>query len=302
MHRYAWLARIAGLDPVADAREIHRISAGIEFPWDYLRSLELALLRTSCVPAISALLAATREFERRPQQRYDDTALLMAEIAEHGYDSERGREALRVVNRVHGRYAIANEDMLYVLSTFVYEPIDWITRYGWRPPHPHEKLAAYHYYTEVGRRMGIRGIPGSYDEFREFKQRYERERFACGDTNAAIAKYTLDLFASWYPRPLRGFAKAGVRSLLDRPMLDAFGLPPAPAWLTRAARRALLARAWVVRLLPPRRRSTLTRYGPRLSYPGYPEGYRPGQLGAGPPPEDLDPAFLARRGEGSGAR
>jgi hypothetical protein len=57
-----WLRTIERLDPVADHEEIYRISAGHEFPWDYQRSLELALFRTYCVPSISRLLAATGEF------------------------------------------------------------------------------------------------------------------------------------------------------------------------------------------------------------------------------------------------
>lgn len=294
MHRYHWLARIAELDPVTDAREIYRISAGIEFPWDYLRALELALLRTYCVPSISALLKATREFEQRPQKRYDDTSLLMAEIAEHGSESERGREALRVVNRLHGRYAIANEDMLYVLSTFIYDPIDWIERYGWRPLHRNEKLGAYHYYADLGRRMGIREIPADYETFREFKRTFEQERFRYSESNAAIAGHTINLFRSRYPRPVRAAAEIAVRSLLDQDMLDAFGLARAPDWVGATVRSALRARAAVVRLLPPRRRSSLTRYGKIPSYPGYPDGYHPSELGAGPAPDDLDPALRGR--------
>ena len=62
-----WLDEIAALDPVADAQAIYRISAGFEFPWDYRRSLELALFTTYCVPSISQLLDATGEFRVRPQ-------------------------------------------------------------------------------------------------------------------------------------------------------------------------------------------------------------------------------------------
>src|SRR5688500_12217806 len=141
--RYRWRRRIEELDPVADHEEIYRISAGLEFPWDYTRALEFALFRTYCVPSISALLDATGEFRDRAQRRYDDTALRMAELAAHGYDSPRGRDALRVINRAHGRYAITNDDMRYVLSTFIYDPIDWIDRYGWRPLTGHERIAAF---------------------------------------------------------------------------------------------------------------------------------------------------------------
>jgi len=37
------------------------------------------------------------------------------------------------MNQLHGRFDIANEDFLYVLSTFIFEPIRWNTRFGWRP-------------------------------------------------------------------------------------------------------------------------------------------------------------------------
>ncbi len=257
--RYGWLRRIESLDPVADHQEIHRITAGIEFPWDYTRSLEFALFRTYCVPSISELLARTGEFEHRPQKRYDDTALLMAELVEHGYDSERGREALRVVNRMHGKYEIANDDMRYVLATFVYEPLDWIERYGWRPLHPHERLAAFHFYRAVGHRMGIRDIPDDFQAFHLFKMDYERRHFRYSADVHAVGVYTRDLFCSWFPRPLRPAARLGVHAMLDPAMLTAFGFRPAPGWVRAAAEAGLDTRARVLRYLPPRRTSASAR-------------------------------------------
>jgi hypothetical protein len=288
-----WLRRIEQLDPVADHHEIYRISIGFEFPWDYNRALEFALFRTYCVPSISRLLDATGEFGKRPQKRYDDTSLLMAELAEHGYDSPRGRAALSAVNRQHGHYAISNDDMLYVLSTFVYDPIDWIDEFGWRPLHDHERQAAFRYFREVGKRMAIRGIPEDFEEFRAFKTKYERENFRFSPTNQRVGTYTLDLFCSWYPKPLRRAAGVAVRGLLDQPMLTAFGFEPAPAWVVRLVRMGLRARSAVVRLLPRRRHSKLLNPATR-SYPGYPEGYEPGQLGASGPPAEIDRELLRR--------
>jgi hypothetical protein len=43
------------------------------------------------VPSITALLDKTGEFYKRTQKRYDDAALIVAEIAKLGYESERGR-------------------------------------------------------------------------------------------------------------------------------------------------------------------------------------------------------------------
>jgi len=294
-YRWRWVRRIEELDPVRDHQEIHRITATYEFPWDYQRSLELALFRTYCVPSISALLDATGEFRDRPQQRYDDTALLMAELTDHGYDSERGREALRVINRAHGRYAISNDDMRYVLSTFVYEPIDWLDRYGWRRLTDAERVAAFCFYREVGARMGIRDVPADYDDFRRFKLDYERETFRYSDTNRRIGEYTVELMCSWYPRFTRPALRVAVRSLLDEPMLTAFGFAPAPRWVPPLAHAGLRARAAVVRRLPPRRTSGLAGLATNRTYPGYPAGYRPSDLGAPPPPDTLDERWRAPR-------
>jgi hypothetical protein len=296
-----WVNRIAALDPVKDHEEIYRISAGHEFPWDYTRALEFALFRTYCVPGISALLDATREFRDRPQRRYDDTALLMAEIAAHGYDSPRGKEALRVINRVHGRYAIANDDMLYVLSTFIYDPIDWLGRYGWRPLLEAEKAAAFHYYREVGKRMGIRDIPPTFEEFRAFKAGYEASMFVYSDTNRRVGEYTVGLFASWFPLFLRPVARLGVRSMLDPLMLKAFGFRPAPRWVTAVGGGSLQLRGRALGLgrrtgvIRPRKVSVLAREARNRTYPGYPAGYGPGDLGAPEPPTDLDPKWLRPR-------
>jgi hypothetical protein len=46
---------------------------------------------------------------------------------EHGYESERA--ALARTNAVHGRFRIADEDVLCVLWTFV-EPIRFNARFG----------------------------------------------------------------------------------------------------------------------------------------------------------------------------
>ena len=37
------------------------------------------------------------------------------------------------MNQMHGAYAISNDDMRYVLSTFVVIPMRWLDRFGWRP-------------------------------------------------------------------------------------------------------------------------------------------------------------------------
>jgi hypothetical protein len=287
--RFARLRRIESLDPVADHLEIYRISTTLEFFEEYKTSLALALFRTYAVPSISGLLAATGEFRLRPQRRYDDTALLMAALVEHGYDGELGRVALKRINQMHNRYAISPDDMRYVLSTFVYEPVRWIDRFGWRKLSTNERLAGYHFYREVGRRMGIGSIPPDYAAFESFNIAYEREHFRLAPSNVEVGDATLDLLASWYPRFARRFLKRSLLAPLDRPLLDAFGYrrpgPPLRALSHTLLRATALRRRVAKPPAQPRYRDDVIR--------SYPDGYRVERLGAGPPPADLDPTWLA---------
>src|SRR5215470_16266187 len=91
MSRYAILHAIERLDPEKDHQRIIFLSTCYDFPFDTTRALEFALFRTSCVPSISALLDRTGKFSKRSQKRYDDTDIIVSELVEWGYDSERGK-------------------------------------------------------------------------------------------------------------------------------------------------------------------------------------------------------------------
>ncbi|HEV2237526.1 MAG TPA: oxygenase MpaB family protein [Ktedonobacterales bacterium] len=274
--RYANLRRIQRLDPARDYRMITHLDACYEFPWDSARALEFALYRTYCVPSISALLDQTGEFAQRAQRRYDDTALLIAEFANSGSDDERGRAALRQMNRIHHQYAIANDDYLYVLSTFVFEPIRWNARFGWRRLCANERLAAFYHWREIGQRMGIQRIPETYEAFEAFNITFERERFHYAASNARVGAATRDLFMSWFPPLLRPLVRLGIYALLDEPVRAAFGFPRAPALVRALGERALRARAWALRAFPPRETPYLYVEQRHRSYP---QGYTISDLG-----------------------
>jgi hypothetical protein len=275
--RFANLRRIESLDPSVDWLEIYRISTMYEFPWDYTRALELALFRTFAVPFIGDVLDKSGEFRERTQRRYDDTALLLGEILEQGPDSERGRAAIRRVNRQHGQWTIPNEYMVYVLCTFVVVPVRWLDRFGWRPLHPHEHEAAYRYYARLGELMGIRDVPPSYDDLVAWFDAYEAAELGYADGGRNTADATLDLFASWQPSPLRRFSPAVSRALMDEPLRTALGYPAAPATTQRLVTGALRARARVERWLPPRQRPAYARESRYIR--SYPAGYTIEELG-----------------------
>lgn len=283
MHRHAILTQILQLDPQRDHQKIVFLSACYEFPFDTTRSLEFALFRTFCVPRIAALLDRTGEFQQRAQKRYDDTDLLISEFLEWGYDSPRGRAALRRMNHIHGRFNIANEDFLYVLSTFIYEPIRWNARFGWRPLCSQERLALFYFWREVGRRMGIHALPEDYAGFERYNIAYEQRHFASTQAGYRVGYATRDLFAAWFPRPLRPLVRRTIYALLDEPVLRAFGFPCPSALLRRVVETLLRLRGHIARLLPARRQPRL-RTG--LRHRSYPHGYRIEELG---PPAHRDP-------------
>ena len=276
MGRFDRLGEIARLDPECDCQRIMYLSFGYEFCWDSTRALELALYRTYCVPSISRLLDRTGEFYRHTQRRYDDTAILIAELCQWGYERGRGREALERINWAHSHFKISNRDFLYVLSTFIYQPIYWIDRYGWRPTCLNEKLGYYHFWREVGTRMGIQDIPPTYESFEQWALAYEYRTFRYAETNRKIGAATRDLFASWYPRPLAPAVRWGVYALLDDAMLDAFGFPR-PLPVTRGLIGGLLRlRGWIVRWFPPRRKPNFFTDRPNRTHP---RGYEIDSLG-----------------------
>jgi hypothetical protein len=274
--RFDVLREIERLDPVRDHQRIVHLSFGYDFPWDSIRALEIALYRTYCAPSISALLDRTGEFRTATQRRYDDTSLLIAEICRGGYESGRGREALDRMNWAHRHYRIANDDFLYVLSTFIYQPVAWIDAVGWRPTCGNEKLAYYYFWREVGTRMGITDIPGSYEAFAQWSLAYERDRFRFADTNQRVGSSTRELFVSWFPRLAAPLVRYSIYAMLDDPMIAAFGFPR-PLPLTRPLlQRALKLRGRLVRYLPARRTPHFFTDSPTRTHPN---GYEIGQLG-----------------------
>jgi hypothetical protein len=293
--RYATLRHLQTLDPKADHEKIHRISSNTEFPWDYGRGLEVAIWRTCCVPSISKVLDGSDEFALRAQKRYDDTRILLGELVHGGFDSGRGRQAVSQINLAHRRFSITNDDMLYVLSAFVFEPVRWIDQWAWRKLSETERLAGFFFYVEMGRRMNIRWLPSDYDEFERFNREYERTHFRPADSNRRVGASVMRLYSSWYPRPVSDLVAATLPCRLTDTARHALGIDRAPGWARALNHIGLRGHARAERLAPALIARLLTRPTAR-TYPGYPKGYRVSDIGPrhtgladrpGPPAESV---------------
>jgi hypothetical protein len=283
------LPEILTLDPVNDHQRIVFLSTRYDFPFDTTRALEFALFRTYAVPSVAALLDRTGEFRARPQRRYDDTDIIVSELMEWGCDGDRGRRALRRMNQLHGRFDISNDDYLYVLSTFVYEPVRWNARFGWRPLCERERLGYFHFWRAVGGRMGIKEIPADYDAFEQFNRDYEQRHFRYTEASRRVGTATRELFAGWFPAPLRPLVRDAIHAMLDDPLRDAFGFPRPSAPMRRLAPAVMQARAGLLRHLPARRTPS---YRTGMKHRAHPNGYVIEELG--PPDGDGSESGTAR--------
>jgi hypothetical protein len=154
---------------------------------------------------------------------------------------------------MHRAYDISDDDMRYVLSTFVVVPKRWMDDYGWRPFTPGEVAASTRYYRELGRLMGIKDVPETFEGFAELLDDYEATHFAYDDGGRRVADATLDLMTTFYPRVLAAPMRVFARALMDQPLLEAFGYRTPPAPVVHLARAGLRLRGRLERLLPARR-------------------------------------------------
>lgn len=263
------------LPPQDSVAICHRL-AGYDFPWELNRALELAVLRTFCVPRISHLLRQTGEFIQRPQKRYDDTSLILGNILKWGYDSPQGQAAIARMNAIHQRFAIPQTDFLYVLSTCIYEPIRWNQRFGWRPFTEAEKQALFEFWRVVGLRMGLTAMPPTTAALEQFNRDYEAEHFRYHPDNKVVGDAVMRLMASWFPAIAAPLVPTVVTAIADDALCRALGWQkPHPA-VSRAIVRSLRWSRQLAQRLPRRQRASFLIDHPNTTYP---QGYRIEQLG-----------------------
>lgn len=281
------LKKIQSLDPKIDCEEIVQLSVMYEFPWDYNRALELALYKTFAIPSISKTLHLSGEFEQHTQKRYDDTDILLSEILENGYSSKKGEEYIAYMNWIHSHYSIKNEDFLYVLSTFVLEPIRWINRFGYRKLDIKEELAGFYFWQEVGKKMGIQEIPKDLESLKKFNVEYELQHFKYSPNNAKIALATENLMLGWFlPKFLFPIGRPFIHAIMEPHLLKAFHFPVPNKFIKILSENVLKLRGQIIKFFPARSKP-FRRTGIHSQHDHYPNGYTK---------EDIGPEILKKKG------
>lgn len=233
--------------------------------------------RTFGVPRIARLLAETGQIKAEPLRRAVDTGLIMYELIDAGTDTPRGRQVIRMLNRIHGCWNIEAEDFLYVLCTFIVVPVRWIDDFGWRSCTQIERQAVTDFYREVGRLMGIAGLPHSYADAARALDDYEAANVAYSPEGAALMADTQRVLAAHLPAPLRPFTDRITALYLTDQLCAAVGIHP-PSRPSRTMFRGLMwTRRQIVRRRPP---PSEPRFTPGQPTPDvYPAGYQLPDLG-----------------------
>jgi hypothetical protein len=186
------------------------------------------------------------------------------------------------MNQMHRSYDISNDDLRYVLATFVVTPIRWVDAFGWRRMTEVERIASANYYRDLGRHMGIRDVPETWQGFSRLLDAYEREHFGLDPGGRTVAESTLALLATVPPNerlPERLVRRISLATM-DDALLDAFAFPHPGRLLRAVVRGGLKARGRVVRFLPPRTQPYFARQLPQIR--SYPAGYSVAELGTCP--------------------
>ncbi|KAF7328936.1 hypothetical protein MVEN_02523500 [Mycena venus] len=269
--KYSAKFRAKTLTP-EEAQEVIQLSFMYDMPTLSEYSLAFALFKTYAIPTISKLLLDTKQLASQAlvARRYADTEILIGTwIAcplagrlitaepEAPANDPRASIALARVNWLHSKYKISNEDYLYTLGLFAFEPGTWAARYGWRPLSPLERHASFVYWAEIGRKMNIKNIPNTAEEFQAWLRTYEEEHMVPAQSNYDVAKHTTDELLFPVPETfgLRSFFEGLTRSLLEDIVRVAMMQPEAPKYAKYLVRGTLGLFAFIERyLLLPRRK------------------------------------------------
>jgi hypothetical protein len=273
---------LAALDPRRDAHEVYRTLVLLDLPFELKFGLNLAFYRTFASPRIAALLTHTGEMAHDPDKRAFDTGLIIYEIITNGFAHERSRRVIAALNRMHGRWPIAQEDYRYVLSAFVVAPTRFVDQWGWRRRRltAHERMATASFYRDLGHRMGIRDLPETYEGFARTFDDHEERHLAPSGHGRQLMALTQRVIAEQLPQVLRPVARplAGrlTAVLIDQRLATCLGLRPASSAERATARALFELRGAVERRRVPRTDPSFT---PGMPVNAHPDGYDVDDLG-----------------------
>ena len=256
MKRFAsWAAKeIESLDLAADHQRIVFLSCQGDFARDTPRALDYAVFRTIAFPAFRTALHPVNPADAPVPGDAGPAQRAVSELMEHGYDSKPGKDALERLWAVQGGSPLSQEDFLYFLSAFVFEPIRWNARFGWRCMTEKERLALFEFWRHVGWQFKFYGIPPLYTAFERYNLEYERVNGRLTEEKKLVEVAARRLFRSWFPRWMHPLVNGGAYGFMDDRFRRAFGFPRPSPMVRRSVASIMRIRGFLLRFRPGRGR------------------------------------------------
>lgn len=245
-------AAISRRDVGTEWQSIYRQLVMQEFPDETRVGFQIAFYRPEAVPRMALVLAGTGHLEANPARRSFDTAIIIFELIHGGFESERGQKMVRLLRALHDRPDIYQEDLTYVLCALMVVPVRFIGRLGWRPILDVERAAAWRFWYELGKRIGVENLPESYVDAEAWFDLYESKNLASSPEGQQLTAFIMAVFEASVPGLFKPYLPEITSALIDDSRFsDVLGLPPARRRVTLMMNALYQFRRVKQRLSPP---------------------------------------------------
>ncbi|KAJ5051705.1 uncharacterized protein L3040_001478 [Drepanopeziza brunnea f. sp. 'multigermtubi'] len=179
---------------IDQAQEIERNIAEWEFPRLFQFAWVSGLLRALTNPGVSRALIKSGYMVNL------DQILIISRINEH-----------------HHRYGkwINSDDVLYLIIHFAMAPVSWINKFGYRSLEGFEVDALRILWRELGCRMGVKCIPETLDQAKEWRTKFEETSRWRADTNQTAGMALMNQIMWSVPSMLKPLTRKILVSILD---------------------------------------------------------------------------------------
>ncbi|KAH9214158.1 hypothetical protein DL95DRAFT_524084 [Leptodontidium sp. 2 PMI_412] len=240
---------------VEQAQEIECNMAEWEFPRLFQFAWISDFLRTSTDPGVSrALVKSGHMVNPDPMVEHDrlqSTVHLMSVMMAYKFRSANHSLVVSRINEHHHRYGtwINSDDVLYLIIHFSEIPVQWINKFGYRSLEGFEVQAMWVLWRELGCSMGVKYIPETLEQAKEWRKNFETTCRWREDANEEAGMAMMNEIIYSVPSLLKPFARKLIVSILDKDIvyfcqMDKLG--PSPI-LRRIAYGLFGICAWFIR-------------------------------------------------------
>lgn len=265
---------------IQTAQQIYSSLFDCEFPFMFMKGIQLALFRTYAIPSISSLLVRTTLLSNSATipKRYTDTEALFIEFTLREWGSTSWLRGMARTKAIHAGYRkagkVTDADMLYTIAALATQPPALITQWEWRDLTDTERCAIGVLYRGITEALDVpweeylrpfTSPPPSLDETKpkplqltsgldfyhallSWQSSYEGIYMRPHPANHTLAVAAIDLLLLVAPTAaLKSLGKAVLTTLMDQPLRNAMSLPAPNQVICALVSAALNTRAFILR-------------------------------------------------------